>query len=275
MTARSQVAIVDPFNDLFKSRYTGVVPVPDRLRRICGCHSHGYLPPMNSDYWQALICTVCTVHPMQETDICFFLLTPLSPPTSHLVPSLKRYKVSSTTHWLHQDKNHIPHLVPTSLLALIMATGIEAAGLVLGAFPLAIEAIKAYSDGMKTVKDMKNYQQILRQFSRDLRVERCKYDNTLLGLLTELVGPAKASRMTADIAGAEWNDEDFRSQLKSRLGPAKETLDNWLYVASQLNEALCTVGEKFKLPSQEQGKVPPLRICPLCPAPLTDHATST
>jgi len=128
-----------------------------------------------------------------------------------------------------------------------MATGIEIAGLVLGAFPLAIEGIKAYSSGMKTFKDMKNYQQILRQFSRELEVEQCKYDNTFLNLVTEFVGPAKANRMKADLHSAEWDDEDFRSQLKARLGPAKETLDIWLYVAEQLKEALCTVCEKFQV----------------------------
>jgi len=134
-----------------------------------------------------------------------------------------------------------------------MVTGIETAGLVLGAFPLAIEGIKAYRDGLKTVKDMKDYEQILRKFSRHLTVERCKYDNTLLGLLTEFVGPEKAQRMkSADPKSPEWEDKHFRSQLKARLGPAEETLDNWLYVAMQLNETLRMVCKKFqekKVPS--------------------------
>ena len=140
-----------------------------------------------------------------------------------------------------------------------MASGIEIAGLVLGAFPLAIEGIKAYSEGMKTVRDMKNYQQILRQFSRELKVERCKYDNTFLGLLTELVGPAKADLMKANLTSAEWDDEHFRSELKARIGPAEETLDNWLDVAEQLNETLCSVCEKFKLS-------PPEKVLPPAPA---------
>ncbi|KAF8418440.1 hypothetical protein EV426DRAFT_511018, partial [Tirmania nivea] len=126
-------------------------------------------------------------------------------------------------------------------------TGIEIAGLVLGAFPLAIEGIKAYSNGMKTIKDMKNYQQILRQFARGLKVERCKYDNTLLEVLTMLVGPANASQMKADLTSPEWDDEGFQAQLKARLRPAEGTLDSWLGVAEQLNETLCEVCEKFRL----------------------------
>jgi len=150
-----------------------------------------------------------------------------------------------------------------------MPTGIEIAGVVLGAFPLAIEGIKAYGDGMKTVKDMKNYQQILRQFSRELTVERCKYDNTILGLLTGLVGQTKATRMKTNLQGDEWNDKDFRSKLKAEMGSVEETLDNWLYVAKQLNETLSTVCEKFKL---SPGQVlPPVLYIAL----FADHDTCT
>ena len=130
-------------------------------------------------------------------------------------------------------------------------SGIEIAGLVLGAFPLAIEVIKAYSNGMKTIQDIKHYQQILRQFARRLKVEKCKYRNTFIELLSELAGPAKIERMMADLQSDEWNDEDFRSQLKGRMRPADETLDNWLSVAQELNETLRKVIEKFKLPSQD------------------------
>ena len=148
-----------------------------------------------------------------------------------------------------------------------MPTGIEIAGLVLGAFPLAIEGIKAYGDGIKTAKDMKNYQQILRQFARELKVERCKYNNTFLGLLTELVGPAKANQMKTGLKCDAWNDKDSRSQPKARMGPAEETLDNWLDVAEQLNETLYTVCEKFKLSPEEQEKkvLPP---APQCMSPI-------
>jgi len=190
---------------------------------------------------------------------------------------LPKYINPSRTY-RNQTTYRRPHQILSHILGLIMVTGIETAGLVLGAFPLAIEGIKAYSDGMKTVKDMKNYEQILRQFARELKVERCKYDNTFLGLLTELVGPAKASRMKTDLQGDGWNDEDFRSQLKAQMGPAEETLDNWLYVAKQLNETLSTVCEKFKLsPEQEKKVLPPVLqyMCTLYIALFADHDTST
>ena len=143
-------------------------------------------------------------------------------------------------------------------------SGIEIAGLVLGAFPLAIEGIKAYSNGMRTIKDIKNYQQILRQFARDLSVEKCKFDNTLLELLRELVDAATIKQMMADLACDEWQDAHFQSQLKDGLRPADETLEIWLHVAKELGECLEIVTEKFKLPPPGKVHPPPPPILQLC-----------
>lgn len=56
--------------------------------------------------------------------------------------------------------------------------------------------------------------------------------------------------MAADLRSGDWEDEDFRSQLKGRLGPADETLDNWLFAAQDLNETLRIVIERFRLPPE-------------------------
>lgn len=156
------------------------------------------------------------------------------------------------------------HLKPF-LLGLFMS-GFEIVGVVLGAFPLAIEGIKAYSNGMKTIKDIKHYQQNLRQFARELRVETCKYRNTMLELLKELVDPANMEKMMTDHRSNLWGDEHFRSQLKGRLRPADETLDVWLRVAKELMETLENVIEKFKLPQESS------RVQKVCRSPPPYHA---
>ena len=129
-------------------------------------------------------------------------------------------------------------------------SGFEVAGIVLGAFPLAIESIKAYRNGVKTIKDMKEYRHTLLQFARDLMVEKYKYHNTLLELLGGLADTKKIEQMMADLNSIEWKDKNFRTYLKGRLRPAKDTLDNWLSVAKQLNDTLKAVAEKFKLPTK-------------------------
>ena len=67
------------------------------------------------------------------------------------------YNLSSTYRRPHPNFSHTDKYTRLASGELIMASGIEIAGLVLGAFPLAIEGIKAYIKGMKTVRDMKHY----------------------------------------------------------------------------------------------------------------------
>lgn len=59
-----------------------------------------------------------------------------------------------------------------------MVTGVEAAGLALGIFPLVIEGIDSYIDFAKKVKQMKHHKRTLEQFRRELKMEKGKFKNT-------------------------------------------------------------------------------------------------
>jgi len=56
-----------------------------------------------------------------------------------------------------------------------MVTGIESAGLVLAAFPLAMEGLRIYANGARTVKNMMRHELILTQFCGELTMEQTKY----------------------------------------------------------------------------------------------------
>lgn len=59
-----------------------------------------------------------------------------------------------------------------------MVTGIEAAGVALGLFPLVIEGIKFYVSFAKQLKQMKHHKHTLQKFRRDLIMEKTKFNNT-------------------------------------------------------------------------------------------------
>lgn len=59
-----------------------------------------------------------------------------------------------------------------------MVTGIEAAGLVLGLFPLVIEGIEFYINSTETVKEIMRHKRTLNEFMRELEIEKCIFDNT-------------------------------------------------------------------------------------------------
>ena len=58
-----------------------------------------------------------------------------------------------------------------------MATGIEAAGLVLGLFPIVLEGIQFYISSAEKFKEMKHHKRTLVKFRRELEMEESIFDN--------------------------------------------------------------------------------------------------
>ena len=99
----------------------------------------------------------------------------------------------------------------------IMVTGIEAAGLVLGAFPLAIEGIKIYCNGIQTIKDMVKYREILSMFEYEISVEDFFFRQTLEGLLEENMPKSDIQRLMNDPGGELWKSTDIQAGLQELL----------------------------------------------------------
>ncbi|KAF8465066.1 hypothetical protein BDZ91DRAFT_728619 [Kalaharituber pfeilii] len=59
-----------------------------------------------------------------------------------------------------------------------MITGVECAGLVLGAFPLLIAGLNLYSEGLKTIRGARGFVAILNQYGIDLDIEQAKFNDT-------------------------------------------------------------------------------------------------
>lgn len=64
-----------------------------------------------------------------------------------------------------------------------MATGFEAAGLVLGLFPILIEGVTMYMSSIEKAKGMIRHRRTLKRFKRDLEMEKSVFDNIWIILL--------------------------------------------------------------------------------------------
>ncbi|TGJ81113.1 hypothetical protein E0Z10_g7668 [Xylaria hypoxylon] len=80
-------------------------------------------------------------------------------------------------------------------------SGLEVAGLVLGALPLAIKAVQTYR---KTLHSIKNVKRDLDYIERDLQTEQVRLQDTCETLLVGIVSPAKIDSMIGDPFGPEW-----------------------------------------------------------------------
>jgi hypothetical protein len=133
-----------------------------------------------------------------------------------------------------------------------MATGIEIAGLVLGAFPLAVEGIKFYASGARTMNEMRHHQHVLDEFIRELDMERTKFVDTCYNLFEDTITGDELSSLMDDPSGECWRNEFFQRKLENRLRhhcvpdfvQAVETLKK---VLDELNERFCVDEKKVRL----------------------------
>lgn len=122
-----------------------------------------------------------------------------------------------------------------------MATGIEIAGLALGAFPLAVGFIKSYADGARTMHDMRHHQHILDEFVRQLRMEFCKFINTWDELFE---GVATAKGVSNLMTYSEfWSDKTVQATMAVRLHP--DSIEQFMEAVETLNATLNDLIKRF------------------------------
>ncbi|KAK8246590.1 hypothetical protein HDK90DRAFT_15059 [Phyllosticta capitalensis] len=120
-------------------------------------------------------------------------------------------------------------------------SGIEVAGLVLGAVPLMIEAMKQYADGARTVKRFIKYEVPLRDLCLDLRNEKAKYENTCLQLLAGIVPHNEVAKV---LDGPFWKRPDLEPAIRSRLGTSHE---QFVETMIRLSEVIREIADQLKL----------------------------
>lgn len=119
-----------------------------------------------------------------------------------------------------------------------MVTGVEAAGLVLGSFPILVEGLKMFHNGVDTIKMMRRskFEVVLRRFLRDIEIQSWTYHNTCQTLLGGLLTPAELDGLLKDPKGLKWKTPELETALSLRLGPG--AADRFVVTAMHLAETL-------------------------------------
>ncbi|KAI1130827.1 hypothetical protein F5Y10DRAFT_234878 [Nemania abortiva] len=114
-------------------------------------------------------------------------------------------------------------------------SGLEIAGLVLGALPLAITAVQSYRNALRSIST-KNVKRDLDYMERDLQTEQLRLQNTCETLLVGIVPPFKIHLMIEDPFGPEW--KTYADKLRLRLYTSYDTFDNCINEMSTATEEL-------------------------------------
>ncbi|KAF2744653.1 hypothetical protein M011DRAFT_496157 [Sporormia fimetaria CBS 119925] len=97
-------------------------------------------------------------------------------------------------------------------------SGIEVAGLVLGAFPILIRALESYREGAEFLGDWWRIQRAYTKCRQDLQYHQVLFEgNVERFLLPLVVDDEELKNLMSDPAGEAWRDEELEARLKERL----------------------------------------------------------
>lgn len=99
-------------------------------------------------------------------------------------------------------------------------SGLEVAGVVLGAIPIIICAIENYESTLDRVQVFLKWQDHLEKAIRELWIQHSSFEMTLRNLLKEVASPAEAHEMMQDFDHPLWGSVALSRAFEERLGSA-------------------------------------------------------
>jgi hypothetical protein len=129
-------------------------------------------------------------------------------------------------------------------------SGLEVAGVVIGALPLVISALEHYAKGVNTAKRYWRFKTELRSLILQISTERGIFVNTLEQLLTGIVRTEHMAELISDSQSDTWRTSDVDKKLRDRL---RDAYDVYLDNMKGMEVALKMIGEKLAL--DPNGKV--------------------
>lgn len=127
-------------------------------------------------------------------------------------------------------------------------SGIELVGLVLGALPILMKSIEAYSETLSTAQRILSPRRELRRIRSRVNVALQVFRNTAQLLLLRIVEAKAASQLLKDPGSQWWHDVKFDQKLKSILG---DSYPAWLEVMEDINSAVEDIKIRLKISFEE------------------------
>ena len=132
-----------------------------------------------------------------------------------------------------------------------MATGIELAGLTLAAFPLVVNGLTHYVNGLHTYQRWRQFRRELSQYSNAFETQRIWYLDTLELLLDGIIDSKDdLAAMIKHPGHALWHTREYDGRLRTRLDRSFELFFNLL---TEVIERLEDFGRRSGL--DKKGKV--------------------
>ena len=130
-------------------------------------------------------------------------------------------------------------------------SGIEAAGLVLAVFPIVVNGLQHFTEGVETIKSWKRFRRELDKYSRTLETQRIVCLNTIESLFEGIIqSNDELDAFMKDPGGAFSQNIGYEQRLHTRLG---RSYGNYTRIMADMLEALETARKELGI--GEDGKV--------------------
>ena len=130
-------------------------------------------------------------------------------------------------------------------------SGFEVAGIALAVFPILVDGMARFVDGVQTIKRWRRYRVILQDYADVVESQRVYYQDTLEGLLTGIVqSEDEIKDLIEQPRGAMWKKPEYEEKLRQRLGRSHAV---YLKMSDKMMKALISMCEKLEIDSS--GKV--------------------
>ncbi|KAL5415698.1 hypothetical protein PMIN06_002302 [Paraphaeosphaeria minitans] len=115
-------------------------------------------------------------------------------------------------------------------------SGVEVAGLVLGAFPLIITALEHYRDGFEPLHEWWTFESEFVNFIEEVKTQQDRFDNNLERLLSPFkFSDTQMNALLSQQSPEAWKGQDLQSGLMERLG---RSYDSYMAICRKMNKTL-------------------------------------
>lgn len=125
-----------------------------------------------------------------------------------------------------------------------MATGLEVAGVVLGAIPLVIAALENYENFLDPLKAFVRYHGELSRATRQLVNYYTSFEQSIQILLTPIADPQELQDMMENTASELWKDKEIEEALQKRLGTSYHA---YIRTVREIEGAITSIAEHLNI----------------------------
>ena len=140
-------------------------------------------------------------------------------------------------------------------------SGIEVAGLVLGAIPLIIEGFNRSQKAFAAFNTYRHYPKELTKLDAKIGAQKTVFRNNCINLLSTITNDRqKVHAMLSETSHSGWQDENMHSTLASRIDALDESFTSCQRTMDQIYQALrdiCRESEAFQTVLMASNEVSP------------------